>query len=242
MLNATYTVLHTDTGNLDRNRCAAQVHSIMTKTFPTLVSPTVYLSTFKEVDKFCEENPAFRVNQIKAQTPEGRDFPTNSGIVGVFASNYLAYKKFLETDKDILFIFEDDATVSVNFAEVVDLYSTELPEGWDFWAIYVPDDCLPWYNSDYDIGERKYICRTYQDWSCAGYAVSRKGAELAVKDIETHGMANPIDWYIFNSRHLGTGTIYFSTMGILPSVYRPVSLSLETSQLSTIHEQSTEHY
>ena len=64
MLNATYTVLHVDIGNANRDRCAAQINSILSKTFPALDTPTVYLKAFKDVDKFCEDNPAFKVNYI----------------------------------------------------------------------------------------------------------------------------------------------------------------------------------
>jgi len=243
MLNACYKIFHVDGASPQRDECFNQMTGVLSKDFELLDTPTVYLKTFDEVNEFYKKVPKFRCNHIPPQE-EGSDksFPPNSGTVGVFASNYMAYKNFLKTDKDYLFIFEDDVYVSENFAKVVEEYSKELPEGWDFFAIFVPDDCLKWYNPDYNLPDRKYVSRTYQDWSCAGYMVNRMSAEKAVKDVEEHGVNNPIDWYIFNSRHLGTGTIYFNTYSPMPNSYHPVWFLPEASINSTIAGESTERY
>ena len=122
-------------------------------------------------------------------------------------------------------MFEDDAFVSRNFPYVVEKHLKELPEDWDVFTIYVPWDCIGWYNPDYDIPGKEAICRTYQDWSCASYAISRQGAEKVIADIEKNGISDPIDWYLFNAGFHGTKEVYFNTYSVKPSVYRPVWLA-----------------
>jgi GR25 family glycosyltransferase involved in LPS biosynthesis len=159
----------------------------------------------------------------------------------VWASNYLAYKKFLETDYDTLIIFEDDILVSKNFREIVTMYMQELMPIWDFFSFFVPDDSLFAYNEvAHDLGE-EYTCRSYQQWSCAGYAVSRKGAQRAVEDVESRGINCPVDWYIFNFRmKQEADQMKFNTFTVKPGVYRPIKFLQEAAQVSQIHRGSTE--
>lgn len=208
--------------------------SVLSKSYLELDTPTVYLKTFDEVEEFYKEEPNFKFNYIAPKVEGGPSFPPNSGTVGVFASNYLAYKALLKSSYDYLFIFEDDVVISPNFAAVNEQYMKELPEGWDFFTTLVPPDCLPWHNSDYDLPGNTYVSRTYQDWSCAGYVVNRNSAAKAVADIEKHGINDPVDWYIFNSRILGEGTIYFNTYSPVPNAYQTVKFYDGAFQSSTI--------
>ena len=81
---------------------------------PRLGSPTVYLNTADKAEEFINRTPEFKVNTVTDFCKPGETFPPSSGVVGVWASNYLAYKKFLESDKDVLLIFEDDIVISNN--------------------------------------------------------------------------------------------------------------------------------
>lgn len=230
-----------------------QIHGVLSRSFPYLGSYTAYLQNFQEMDDFLKRVPALKVRRQPPSVPGGLPFPVNSGIIGIVASNYLAYKRFLETDKDVMFLFEDDALVSANFAQIAEQYIRELPEDWEFFTLFVPDDCIQWFSypranqpwvksndggpTTYDLGKPNVV-RSYQDWSCAGYAVSRRGAEAAVEDLEANGISDPIDWYIFNLRHLG-GQKYFNTYSIHPTSFRPVRLAKASGQ-TTIHSGVTE--
>ena len=236
MLNATYQILHINTGNEARDYCALQMDSILSRSYEPLNAETIYLKTFADMDKFIEANPLFKVNYQEPMVEGGGPFPPTSGLIGIWASNYTAYKKFLETDKDVLFIFEDDALISQNFAYVVEQQMQFLPSDWDVFTVFVPDDCLKWYNSDYDVPGNEIICRTYQDWSCAGYAITRYGAQKAVNDIETNGISDPIDWFIFNAGFSrGQQKVYFNTYSVKPHIYRPIRLA-PVSAVSSIPE------
>ena len=229
MVNATYKVFHKDTGNDRRNICAKNIDSTMSKKYAPLDSPTVYLSTFEEAYKYLETVPELKFNQIENYHLNGAPWPHSPGAMGIWLSNYLAFKKFLEGDKNVLFIFENDAVISPNFSSVVEGYFKHLPDGWDFFTTFVPENCLERYTSSHDIAGG--ICKVYQDWSCASYAVSRKGAEKTLADVQKHGISAPIDWYVFNISHLNTEV--FDAYTLKPSAYKPVWLD-PVSKESTI--------
>jgi len=238
--NACFEVFHTDTGNELRNKSYEGILESMSF-LPRLGSPTMYLNTADKAEAFINQTPDFKVNTVIDFCKPGETFPPSSGVIGVWASNYLAYKKFLESDKDVLIIFEDDIIISNNFKTIADMYMSELMPIWDFFSFFVPDDSLFAYNqSEHDIGE-EHTCKSYQQWSCAGYAVSRRGAEKAVADIEFKGINCPVDWYIFNFRmKQEENQIKFNTFTIKPQIYRPIKFLQEAAQYSQIHNGSTE--
>ena len=239
-MNACFEVFHTDTGNEKRNRSYDGILNTMSY-LPRLGSPTMYLNTFEKVQKFMDENPDFKVNTVHDYAQPGETFPPSAGVIGVWASNWLAYKNFLNSNKDVMFIFEDDIVLSKNFQTIANFYMQELPPIWDFFSLFVPDDSLFAYNQEqHDIYEDN-ICRSYQQWSCAGYAVSRRGAEKALNDVETRGITAPIDWYIFNFRMKAEqDQMRFATYTLKPDKYRPVNFLLEAAVKSQIHNGSTE--
>lgn len=238
MLNAVYQIMHKDEGNPARNYCHSQVRKVLDDHIPYLDSEVVYLPTPEDMDEFLRRTPQFKVNRIENYIWTGNVFPHKSGVVGVWASNYLAYKKFLETDKDVLLIFENDVIVSNNIIDVLEVYMNDLMDGWDFFGFNTPGDDYPNYlPNDYDYGS-SYVCLSYQTWSCAGYAVSRKGAELAVADVEAHGISAPIDWYVFNFPHLGWMPSDFKTHCVKPSAYKPVKFFLPAATTSAIDHDS----
>ena len=238
--NACYEVFHTDTGNTLRNKSYEGIVEALSF-LPRLDSPTMYLNTADKAEAFVNQTPGFKVNTVQDYCQPGETFPPSAGVVGVWASNYLAYKNFLETDYDTLIIFEDDILVSKNFKEIVTTYMQELMPIWDFFSFFVPDDSLFAYNQEvHDLGE-EYTCRSYQQWSCAGYAVSRKGAQRTVEDVESRGINCPIDWYIFNFRmKQEENQMRFNTFTVKPGVYRTINFLLEAAQVSQIHKGSTE--
>lgn len=240
MLNATFEVFHVDTGNGLRNQSYQHILDTMSP-MERLGSPTVFLDTKEKMEKFLADNPAFKLNTIEDYAKPGETFPPSTGVVGVWASNYLAYKNFLETDKELLFLFEDDVLLSANFHTIVPFYMRELLPIWDFFSLFVPEDSLFAYNEEqHDIYEEN-VCRSYQQWSCAGYVVSRRGAEKAVKDIESKGITAPIDWYVFNFRMKPEDNqTLFSTFTLKPKTYKPVKFLLEAAVTSQIHRGKTE--
>ena len=239
-MNACFEVFHTDTGNEIRNRTYEKILDGL-KFMPRLGSPTQYLNTFDKVQDFMDQHPDFKVNTVDDYAQPGETFPPSAGVVGVWASNWLAFKNFLDTDKDVLFIFEDDVQISKNFQVITNFYMRELMPTWDFFSVFVPDDSLFAYNEEQHDVYEEHVCRSYQQWSCAAYAVSRSGAEKALKDVATRGITAPVDWYVFNFRmKQEADQMKFATYTLKPNVYRPVKLNLEAARNSQIHWGSTE--
>lgn len=240
MNNAVFEVFHTDTGNVVRNRVYDNILKRMSF-LPRLNSPTQYLNTAEKVQDFVKDNPDFKVNTVQDYAQPGETFPPSAGVVGVWASNWLAYKNFLNTDKEVLFIFEDDVSISANFQSVSFWYMQELLPTWDFFSLFVPDDSLFAYNEvEHNIYE-EHVCKSYQQWSCAGYAVSRRGAEKALNDVATRGITAPVDWYVFNFRmKQEADQMRFATYTLKPNVYRPIKFNLEAAAYSQIHRGATE--
>jgi GR25 family glycosyltransferase involved in LPS biosynthesis len=208
---------------------------------PRLGSNTCYLNTVDKVESFVNLHPEFKVNTVEDYCQPGETFPPSAGVVGVWASNYMAWKAFLESDYDTLIIFEDDIALSKNFRAIAEIYLAELMPVWDFFSFFVPNDSLFAYNPQiHDMGDEN-TCRSYQQWSCAGYAVSRKGAERAIQDVESQGITAPVDWYIFNFRMKQEETqAQFSTYTVKPDKYLPIKLLQGAANISQIHNGSTE--
>jgi GR25 family glycosyltransferase involved in LPS biosynthesis len=239
--NACFEIFHTDSRNEFRNQSYDNVLNEMAG-IPRLNSPTIYLNTVEKADHFLINTPEFKVNTVEDYCQPGETFPSSSGVIGVWASNYTAYKNFLETNKDILILFEDDIVLSKNFISVLDSYLMELPEGWEFFSPFVPSDSLFAYNDiEHSFNNDYLTCRSYQQWSCATYVVNRAGAKRAIENVESVGITAPIDWYIFNFRmKQEDDQIRFNTYTVKPNSYRPVKLLLEAAAYSSIHKGSTE--
>jgi GR25 family glycosyltransferase involved in LPS biosynthesis len=117
------------------------------------------------------------------------------GEIGIWASNYFAWKNFLETDADCLILVEDDLVISPRLLEVLPIYMEELPEGWDMLTAYVPTGQYIKYNETHDVGA-KTICKTYQDWSLAFYVINRQSAEKLLQSV-SEGVVYPPDWHFY---------------------------------------------
>jgi GR25 family glycosyltransferase involved in LPS biosynthesis len=239
--NACFEIFHTDRGNKFRNQSYDNVLNEMVG-IPRLNSPTIYLNTIEKANQFLIDTAEFKVNTVEDYCQPGETFPPSSGVIGVWASNYTAYKNFLKTDKDVLILFEDDIILSKNFRYTLNSYLTELPKDWEFFSPFVPDDSLFAYNEVKHSFNNDYsTCRSYQQWSCATYVVSRAGAKKAIENIEAVGIKCPVDWYIFNFRmKKEDDQIAFNTYTIKPNSYRPVKLLLEAAAYTSIHKGSTE--
>lgn len=222
-----YEVFHIEDSNDMRKFCRNQIVSVVGQSFDRLGSPTISIPSNESMEEFLANNPDFN---LKANQRDDYFFPHKTGVIGVWASNFFAWKKMLEDDYDVLFLFEDDVVVTPSFCQVAMNYLGKLPAGWDFFSVFVPGDAHGRYNPEVNVGDTE-VCLNYQDWSCAGYVVSKAGAQKALKDIIDNGIDTPIDWYVFNVIHQGK----FNTYCLKPATRDIVSFFLETWSTSTIH-------
>lgn len=161
--------------------------------FSELDTPTIRISNQEEYDNWINNNPDFYINGKGCTIPgfEGWRY----GEVGIWASNFTAWKNFLESDYDYLILMEDDIVHNNDFAELLVDYVSELPEGWDMFSFFCPDGEFNKYDASHDIG-KPHVCKTYQDWSMLCYVLSKKGAEKALKSMEP-AITLSLDWHFF---------------------------------------------
>jgi hypothetical protein len=207
-----YTVFHIDkpdksSSDYVREHCVKKIREYVT--FDNLDSPTVSIKTLGEVKAFLSSNPSFILDpkgfdpEYKREkqyynkeeaSPKGWQLST----IGIWASSYTAYKNFLKSDYDYLFIFEDDILIKDNFMEIFSIYFKELPISWDVFYHF---------NSEVNVKVREAIseniCRPNQMWSNACYVVSRQGAKKIIESAEKEpGVYLPIDWHILKQQHM----------------------------------------
>lgn len=235
-MNLGFTVFHIEGVNKGRDYCYSDLTEFLKTHIKFIPTPTVNLSSDDQVSEFLSSvYPEFRVNYTKDYWVPGNNFPHKAGVVGVWASNYFAWKALLESDKDALIIFEDDVILGANFPGIIQKYVKELPQDWDIFSFFVPEDTHVRYTDSHQVEGAKYICRNYQDWSCAGYMISRAGAEKALKDIEKNGVSDPVDWYVFDFEYPADRIPKFNSYCLKPSTYVPLQFFERVSKDSYIH-------
>ena len=162
-----------------------------------LDTPTIKISNQEDYDMWLSNNPDFYIDGRGAKIPgfEGWRY----GEIGIWASNFLAWKKFLDSDCEYVMLMEDDIIPEDNFMELLETCMSELPEGWDMFSFFCPDRELPKFDSYHDIGKDN-ICKTYQDWSMLCYVLTKDGARKALANMSP-GIELPLDWYFFRQSH-----------------------------------------
>jgi GR25 family glycosyltransferase involved in LPS biosynthesis len=242
MSNFSYFVFNVPGSNFLRDYCYIKINNSL-KNIDRLNSKTEIIKTKEECFDFINNNSGFTVNTIKGYSGENTIFPPRAGVIAVIASNYTAWKNFLKTDYDYLLLFEDDVLVSKNLVTFLNMYVSELPEDWDIFSLYIPDDIKYLYNPlTHDIPNKNYVCKSYTTHCCAAYVISKKGAQKAIDDIEKNGISAPIDWYVLNVKHLGNEPDIFNVYCLKPNQYMPIKELKEVYYNSSLHYGKTEEF
>lgn len=153
-------------------------------------------------------------------------FPTSwtpkTGEAGVWLSNFDRWQWVSEQD-DNLIVFEDDAVVYEHFADRFDNFYYELPDDWDFAALWVPENQrIDYrYNCTYDENGdpvsagpiREYpdsqfkhsffAARVYQGYGMVSLMYSPQGGRKLVDLARKTGIAGPVDCWIYQHNNLG---------------------------------------
>ena len=175
--------------SVDRKPYVDEINSILSKESEELNSNSYEISNNDHLVKFIMDHSEIRLNY-----GGGFKYPE----VGVWASNYDAWVKFLETDKKYLIIFEDDTSVVPDFMDKINYILTELPYDWNAFFFLTPDGNKEHYykSENHDIGLEN-ICKSYQGNWLGGYMLNRLGAQLLVNDVQKNMIQAPVDIYMF---------------------------------------------
>lgn len=211
--NGCFVVFHTkdEKNHKTRSILADNINKVAIKFLDKLETPTIKIVDKEGIIKFLKENKEFKIDPLgwdysyKTLTqeydktlaiPKGWTY----GHIGIWASNYTAWKNFLKTNYDYLLLFEDDVILHDNFFDLFLKYLDLLPKDWEVFHQYAPDDVIC---NDIKIIDNRYpICLPYQTYSNAVYAVSKRGAKKIVDLCENNDVFISADWFFFKQLDL----------------------------------------
>lgn len=214
-MNMKYQIIHIEK-IAQRNGSVEKIRNVMRDSgVENLGSEVVDLSNFDLVHKFLDENKNFVFN-FHNDFP--KPFPHVSGVVGCWASHYLAWVEMVRQNLDAIVIFEDDVYIYDDFMKYIELYMNNVPSDWDFLSISIPPGEENRYHYDINYIGNDFVCKFYQAWNTGSYIISRNGALKAIKDISKNGISVPIDWYIFED-----GRDRFNTYNPMPHMKKIIA-------------------
>lgn len=224
----TYTV-HTVAGNPDREKLAKNIHEYMRPYLKPLGTPTITLTNKEGCLSWLNANLDFNLdvegysNKYFAKSlvtySSNRRNKWKYGEIGVWASNFLAWKEFINSPEDCLILFEDDLILEKDFFSTLLSYMDELPEDWDAFYMYVdPSSYKDYKPFEHDIN-KDHVCRSYQDWSNACYVINKKTVSKLYSEIQTKAIDLPVDWHILKRPEI------FNSYAVTPSSYVPCRLA-----------------
>lgn len=165
--------------------------------FKKIETPTILIRNHDDVKNF------FKNEDIKIDPKGYKGNGWKFGELGVWASNYTAWKNFAKTDHEMLMLIEDDIVLNKHFNIKLQGYINELPTDWDFFTVYIPsfgNVKYKTYRDSLDVGKEN-ICRVYQSWSCLCYIVSKRGAKKLLEQVKKP-VTSPIDHWLFYNEKL----------------------------------------
>jgi GR25 family glycosyltransferase involved in LPS biosynthesis len=195
-MNIAYKLFHLPR-DYDRNKLVENVHSNLLKNIKILDTDTIKISSYDEYVSFKNQNLDFNIdlNGYNLDNRQGWRY----GEVGIWASNWLAWKNFIDSNYDYLILMEDDIVLYENFLIELEKYMKQLPKGFDAFHAFCPADQNHKYNASLDVSDE--LCSSYQDWSAACYIVSRTGAQKMIH-FASNGINLPLDWFMFRQKNL----------------------------------------
>lgn len=223
----TYTV-NSVKGNPEREQHAQKIHDYMGKITTPLGTPTISLTNKKECWEWLEANPDFNIDLVgynpghysKSQVIKkfSKRDGWKYGEIGVWASNFLAWKAFVNAPQDCLILFEDDLIIQDDFMQTLHTYMDELPEDWEVFYFFVDPSTHVFYKPNEHHINKDHVCTVYQDWSNACYVINKKAASKLYSEIQVKPIDLPVDWHILKRLDV------FNVYTVLPTAYMPCSL------------------
>lgn len=191
----THKIFHLDK-DTDRNFGYQKANDALKYFSSEFNSPTIEISCREDFEDFINKNLDFNVdkNGYNLHNQQGWKW----GELGIWASNWLAWNKFLQSDYDYLILMEDDILIYPSFRELLEEYMQQLPNNWEIFHYFVPADQHGKYNVRLDVSAD--LCRCYQDWSCLCYIINKDGAKKLI-ETSAQGITLPLDWHMFRQTY-----------------------------------------
>jgi hypothetical protein len=187
-----FKVFHTK--GCGRDKLFEEAHSYLLHAYTPLLTPTIAINCRNVYEEYFAMFPELKVYN-RGYCPgkkEDMDYGWKYGELGIWYSNWLAWKNFLSTDADVAILAEDDVIFDKDFYAFFNRCMMELPPVWEIMSFHSPDPHF--YEPCFDIG-LPVVCKSYQTWSALCYAVNRSGARRMLDYLSV--ILWPLDWYLF---------------------------------------------
>jgi GR25 family glycosyltransferase involved in LPS biosynthesis len=194
---------------LVRSKLVKKAKDQLLTNFEEFDTPTIIIKNVKDISKF------YKDADIKIYPKGHEDSGWKPGELGIWASNYTAWKNFSKSKHDAIILMEDDIQLNKNFNQMIYKYIDELPEDWDVFTVYIPETGNVRYkkNAKELMVGKENICRVYQSWSCLCYIVSKSGAKKLLKNVKTP-VSRPLDHYLFYNNNINVYSIKYGLPNI----------------------------
>lgn len=145
------------------------------------------------------------------------------GEVGIWLSNFDRWQQAAECGP--LIVFEDDAIIHDDFTDRFEDFMAEVPDDWDFAALWVPENQRQDYlyniiyntkswepqflgfttaeKSIYRIPGATYAALAYQGYGMVALVYSQNGGKRLVERARATGMYGPVDCWIYEQAKMG---------------------------------------
>lgn len=146
------------------------------------------------------------------------------GELGVWFSQINCWRHLARSNLDALLVVEDDAEIDAGIEFAMSRFMERLPEGWDFFALHVPQDQKQDYFYERSFGadgtwhlvsERRHTLESsphhfgdpilaiaYQGYSSVATLYSRSGAEKLLALVGP-AIRDPVDCFLFTQHYRG---------------------------------------
>lgn len=145
------------------------------------------------------------------------------GELGVWLSNYDRWHMVSRMTTPLV-VFEDDAIVDSEFDSKLESLMSELPDDWDFVALWVPENQRQDYYYDvvyneygdpringrrpaeysyYKVEGAEKAALVYQGYGMVSLMYSPRGGKKLVELAKSRGIDNPVDCWIYQEAHKG---------------------------------------
>lgn len=223
-MNIAYKMFHLEK-DIERKYFVDQANKVFSK-FDYFDTPTFKISNNIDLIDFTRKNKNFYFDQ-NGYNLDGKQ-GWRYGELGIWASNWVAWNKFMESDYDYLVLMEDDLNCSEALPSMIKQYIEECPDNFDALHVFVPSDQNHKYDSSKDVSLN--LTRAYQDWSCACYVVQKSTIGDMI-DIANGGFDLPLDWFMFRQQNI------FNVYSVKPGSYKACQTESIGSTFQTVQER-----
>jgi len=194
--NACFKIFHVDSNN-QRDLLFNSLRSYLLNKIDELETPTNIISNDSDVYQFISNNPDFNLdlNGYNLDNIQGWRY----GEIGIWSSNFSAWKNFIDSDYDLLILIEDDIKYHDDFYDKLVLCMNDLPSDWEVFSFYVPES--EYGKFDLSRSVSPILSRSYQDWSMLCYVLNRRGAQKLIDSVK-NPVFLPLDWHIYRQTHM----------------------------------------